>query len=189
MKSSIKIVMLVVCMVFAFGSVWAKDDSKEEKRAEIRAGSKEVLAELYRVQPSAKKAIEKTAGYGVFKNFGMKILVAGGGKGKGMVVENKTGKETFMKMLEVQAGLGMGIKKFNVVFVFENKTVMDEFVNAGWEVGAQTTAAAKTESEGAEFARAISVKPGVWMYQLTDTGLALEVTGKGTKYFKDDELN
>jgi len=27
------------------------------------------------------------------------------------------------------------------------------------------------------------------MYQLTDKGIALELTGKGTKYFKDDELN
>jgi len=35
----------------------------------------------------------------------------------------------------------------------------------------------------------VSVSPGVWMYQLTDKGLALELTGKGTKYFKDDDLN
>jgi hypothetical protein len=37
--------------------------------------------------------------------------------------------------------------------------------------------------------RAVSVSQGVWMYQLTEKGLALEQTGKGTKYFKDDELN
>jgi hypothetical protein len=36
---------------------------------------------------------------------------------------------------------------------------------------------------------AVLVMPGVWMYQLTDKGLALELTGKGTKYYKDDELN
>ena len=189
MRLKAKFVTPLICVIFTFGSAWAKDASKEEQRAEIRAGTKEVLAELYRTQPSAKKAVEKAAGYGVFKNFGMKIFIAGGGKGRGMVVDNKTGKETFMKMLEIQAGLGMGVKKFNVVFVFENQTVMNEFVNAGWEVGAQTTAAAKSETEGTEFARAISVKPGVWMYQLTDTGLALELTGKGTKYFKDDKLN
>jgi len=27
------------------------------------------------------------------------------------------------------------------------------------------------------------------MYQLTDTGLAAEMTGKGTKYYKDSDLN
>ena len=35
----------------------------------------------------------------------------------------------------------------------------------------------------------LSVSPGVWMYQLTDKGLAAEATVKGTKYWKDDDLN
>jgi hypothetical protein len=35
----------------------------------------------------------------------------------------------------------------------------------------------------------MSVSPGIWLYQLTDDGLALELTGKGTKYYKDDDLN
>jgi hypothetical protein len=33
------------------------------------------------------------------------------------------------------------------------------------------------------------VTPGVWLYQLSDEGLAVELTAKGTKYFRDDELN
>ena len=36
---------------------------------------------------------------------------------------------------------------------------------------------------------AASVSPGVWMYQLTDKGLAAEITAKGTKYYRNDELN
>jgi hypothetical protein len=35
----------------------------------------------------------------------------------------------------------------------------------------------------------MSIKPGVWLYQLTDDGLALELTAKGTKYYRDDTLN
>jgi len=31
--------------------------------------------------------------------------------------------------------------------------------------------------------------PGVWLGQLTEDGLALELTVKGTKYYKDDELD
>jgi hypothetical protein len=36
---------------------------------------------------------------------------------------------------------------------------------------------------------AISVSPGVWVYQITDQGLALDATLKGTKYYKNDDLN
>jgi len=66
---------------------------------------------------------------------------------------------------------------------------MDNFVNSGWEFGGQATAAAKSGDQGGAYQGAVQVMPGAWMYQLTDKGLALELTGKGTKYYKDDDLN
>ena len=164
-------------------------DSKEQQRAEVRKTSKQILSELYRVSPSAKGAVASAAGYAVFSNFGLKILVAGGGTGSGIAVNNANKKETFMKMVEVQAGLGFGIKKFRVVFIFETEKALNDFVNSGWEFGGQATAAATDGKSGAAYQGAMSVMPGVWMYQMTDKGLALELTGKGTKYYKDDELN
>jgi len=95
-----------------------------------------------------------------------------------------------MRMAEVQAGLGFGAKNFRLVWVFEKKSDLDRFVNSGWELGAQATASAKVAGQGASvLAGAVSVMPGVWLYQLTDDGLALELTAKGTKYYRDDELN
>jgi lipid-binding SYLF domain-containing protein len=166
----------------------SKEEIKQEK-ADLRKMAKETLDRLYKVQPSAQKAISNSIGYAVFSNFGMKILVAGGGSGKGVVYDKKNKKEIFMKMAEIQAGLGFGVKKFRLVWVFENHKDVDEFINSGWEFGAQTSAAAKAGDKGGAFAGAMSVSPGIWLYQLTDDGLALEFTGKGTKYYKDDELN
>ncbi|MGB8323978.1 MAG: YSC84-related protein [Candidatus Acidiferrum sp.] len=94
-----------------------------------------------------------------------------------------------MKMLEVQAGLGVGVEKFRVIFVFDNKKALEDFVNSGWEFGGQTTAAAKNGDKGAAMAGAVSVSDGVWMYQLTDKGLAADISATGTKYYKDDDLN
>jgi hypothetical protein len=62
-------------------------------------------------------------------------------------------------------------------------------VNSGWQFGGQATAAAKNGDKGAAMVGASSVSDGVWMYQLTDKGLALELTAKSTKYYKDDDLN
>jgi len=119
----------------------------------------------------------------------MKIFVAGSGSGKGLLFDKKNNKEIFMKMIEAQAGLGIGVKKFSVVFVFENHKDVNEFVNSGWEFGGQASAAAKMGDEGGAMQGAMSVSPGVWMYQMTGDGLALELTGKGTKYYKDKDLN
>jgi lipid-binding SYLF domain-containing protein len=95
-----------------------------------------------------------------------------------------------MKMVEVQAGLGLGIDKYRLVWVFERTADLDQFVNQGWELGAQATVTAQAGGQGAQgFAGAVSVMPGVWLYQLSDAGLAVDLTAKGTKYFRDDELN
>jgi len=165
------------------------EESVEEKREKAREMAAETLAKLYELQPSAKTAINRSAGYAVFSNFGLKILVLGSGKGEGLAVNKKTGKETFMKMLELQAGLGIGIKRFRVVFVFKNEGVLNKFINSGWEFGGQSTVAAKLDEEGGAFTGAATVSPGVWIYQITKDGLALELTVKGTKYMKDDKLN
>lgn len=184
----VSIVVLLLAFVVQGNMQTAFADVKKEQ-AEIRAVVKDTLAELYRVQPSAKKAVTGAAGYAVFKNFGTKIFLVGGGGGKGIAVNNKTKKETFMKMLELQTGIGLGVKKFSVIFVFETEQLLNNFVNQGWEFGGQATAAAKMEDEGGSLQGALSVSPGVWMYQLTDAGLAAELTIKGTKYYKDDDLN
>ena len=179
----------IFCFMASSPPSWAASEKIEQQRADIRKMANDTLARLYKTQPSAQKAIKKAAGYAVFSNFGMKILLAGGGSGKGIAVDNKSQQGTFMKMIEVQAGLGMGIKKFRLIFVFDNMSDLDRFINSGWELGGQATAAAQASGEGAALAGAMSVSPGVWLYQLTDDGLALELTAKGTKYYKDDNLN
>ena len=162
---------------------------KEKARADIRKASSSTLSALYKAVPSSKKVVEGSAGYATFSNFGMKILVAGSGSGKGIAINKKSKKDTFMKMVEVQAGLGFGIKKFRVVWVFASEDSLNKFINSGWETGGQATAGAKAGGKGDAYQGAIPVSPGVWVYQLTDKGVALELTAKGTKYYKDDDLN
>lgn len=94
-----------------------------------------------------------------------------------------------MRMAEIQAGLGMGVKKFRLVWVFTTEQAFRDFRDKGWTFGAQATAEAQTGDKGAGLAGALAVGPGVYLYQITDDGLALELTVKGTKYYKDDALN
>jgi lipid-binding SYLF domain-containing protein len=189
MRPGVLCILLLAGGLVVSGPIAAEGASKQQQRADVRKMANETLARLYKVQPSAKAAITQAAGYAVFSNFGMKIFLAGGGSGKGMAVNKATKKETFMKMVEVQAGFGFGVKKFRLVWVFETQEALNPFINSGWELGGQTTAGAQASGKGAAFAGAMAIAPGVWLYQLTGDGLALELTAKGTKYYKDDDLN
>jgi lipid-binding SYLF domain-containing protein len=164
-------------------------DDKAKEQKEIQQMTQKTLQRLYKAQPAAQSAVSHGAGYAVFSNTGVKILFAGSGKGKGVAVDNQTKQEVFMKMVELQAGLGFGVKKFSVIFVFDSDKALNTFINSGWEFGGQATGAATTGTKGASMAGAASVSDGVWMYQMTDKGLAAEITLKGTKYYKDGDLN
>ncbi len=83
----------------------------------------------------------------------------------------------------------MGIKDFNIIFIFDNKTVFDDFQNSGWEANAQADAAAKSGDKGDDITAAMTVAPGVHLYKMTETGVALQATVQGTKYWKDEDLN
>jgi len=185
---------LVVLSALALGATGIRanaamsDKEKTKARGDIDKMEGQILAKLYRIQPGAKKTIENAAGYATFSNFGVKIFFAGSGKGAGVAVA-KNKNRTYMKMFEVQAGLGFGVKKFSLVWVFDNASALDNFIKSGWEIGGQASATAKKGAKGDAYTGAMSVSPGVWLYQMAGDGLALELTGKGTKYYKDDELN
>lgn len=172
-----------------FSNPFGTEKTIPQQRQEILKKSEDTLKALYQVQPKAKEVIEKSIGYATFSNFGMKILIAGGGTGSGVVVQKDGVKPIYMNMAEVQAGLGIGIKSFQNIFVFQTKAALNDFVNSGWTFGGQVTAAAKYETSGSAYQGATTVAPGVLMYQLTDSGLAAEITGKGTKYYKNTDLN
>jgi lipid-binding SYLF domain-containing protein len=172
-----------------FSNPFGSQRTVAQQRQDILKKRDETLKALYKVQPKAKELIEKSVGYATFSNFGMKILIAGGGSGSGVVIQKGGAKPIYMSMAEVQAGLGFGIKSFQNIFVFQTEAAMNEFVNSGWTFGGQVTAAAKYENNGEAYQDAATVAPGVLMYQLTDSGLAAEITGKGTKYYKNTDLN
>lgn len=187
--TTLKKMMVIGLLLFvAAGAAQAQSD-KQAGRAEVRKSTNVVLSKLYKAQPGARKVIAAAPGYAVFSNFGMKIFFAGGGTGNGIAFDRETGQETFMKMMEVQAGLGIGIKKFGLVFVFQDRQSLERFITSGWEASAQSSAEAISDGKGVALKGAVMVSPGVWVYQVAEDGLALDATIKGTKYFRNDDLN
>ena len=193
MKKVLKLTVTLLCLlIFAAGCAGTKSKSQSEKNAardDVRAMTQQTLAQLYQKDPAAKDAVADAAGYAVFSDFGVKVMVMGGAGGKGMAVNNATKQETFMKMKEFQPGLGFGAEKYRLVLIFWNSDAFNEFVTSGWELGGNAMAAAKDKSAGGGAAGAVTFSHGVKLYQLSDTGAIIGVSLTAAKYYKDDELN
>lgn len=182
------IIPILVVALLSASTVSAGDDN-EKKRAKSRKMAAQTLEELNKLQPTSKDAVRKAAGYAVFNNMGTNLLLLSTARGAGIAINNASKQETFMKMISAGAGLGIGVKDYRVVFVFEKAEALNRFLDSGWSGSAQTDAAAKVGKSGAAYSGAVEVDPGVWVYQITKNGLALQLTLQGTKYYKDGDLN
>jgi lipid-binding SYLF domain-containing protein len=181
-------VALLSCTTMPFSQPMSQSQI-EEQRASVRDMASQTLSQVYQQYPNARHTVEKAAGYGVFSNFGIKFLYMGSATGHGIVKNNATGQETYMKMFELQPGYGFGAQQFKVVFVFANQTVLNSFVSSGWEFGGSAAAAAQTSTQGGGNELGVPVSPGVTMYQISGTGAVVGVSITGAKYYKDDALN
>jgi lipid-binding SYLF domain-containing protein len=182
-------VVPVLTLTLLAGSTARAKETNQQKRDNIQKMATETLDNLYKIHPAARADVQKSAGYAVFDNMGVHLLLVSTAHGSGVAVNSQTKQDTYMKMISAGAGLGVGVKDYRVVFVFENQNALQHFLDSGWEGSAQADAAAKTSKEGQAYSGASEMAPGVWVYQITKEGLALQVTLQGTKYYKDDSLN
>jgi hypothetical protein len=77
----------------------ARAATREQRQAAIRQMARQTLESVYTVRAEARASVAKVAGHAVLSDFGMKILIAGGGTGCGAAVKTASGKETFLRML------------------------------------------------------------------------------------------
>jgi len=160
----------------------------EERRVAIQDMRNEVLNELYTIKPDTRVQIGSASGYAVFSNANINLILASFGGGIGVVHNNQSGNDTYMRMGEVGLGVGAGVKDFRAVFVFHDDAALDRFLDVGISVGGQADAAAKAGDLGAAVGGE-AVVDNVTVYQLTQSGLALQATVKGTRYWQDSNLN
>lgn len=111
------------------------------------------------------------------------------GKGLGVVYDNKTKTPIFMNAIRAGTGPGVGYKSIRGVLIFANETVYKQFTTIGLQVSASGGALLKVAGKGTQASKAVSLIPGVSLYQLVDTGLVLQANWGATEFLKDPNLN
>jgi lipid-binding SYLF domain-containing protein len=184
-----KIILSLVAIVILAGCGPKGNLTIAEKRQVVIDMEKETLERLYREAPETKEKIQKAVGYGTFSNANVNLILVSAGGGYGSVIDNTTGKRTYMKMALGGVGLGLGAKDYRVVMIFRDKATLTKFLESGWDFGAHADAAAKAGETGGEVSGEGDIISGIEVFTMTETGLALQATVAGTKYWKDDKLN
>ncbi len=185
-------VLGAVAFALGTGTLAAQEKTEAEwntqkidaKRSQIDATAGAALDQLLKSNPAAKELYEKAYGWAAFDNLKLGFFFSGGG-GKGVAVQKKGNKRTYMSMGSAGFGLAFGGKKYQVVFLFQDSRTFNNFVNSGWTAQGAANATAGTANVGGQ----TGFVNGMAIYQISGTGLMANVDLAGTKYFKDKDLN
>ncbi len=161
-----------------------KSLKRDSKAAKIDEAAEEALLTLFAENPKTRELYLRSYGWAVFDNLKLAFGVSGGG-GNGVAVAREIGEATYMKMGTVGVGVGLGIKKYQVVFFMQDSQTFDNFVNKGWQ--ADAGAGAVAGKAGVEVMT--DFVNGLAVYQLTEKGLMANADIAGTKYWKNKKRN
>jgi lipid-binding SYLF domain-containing protein len=157
-----------------------------ETRAKLDAMAEATLARLFAEEPGSRDLFDRSAGYAVFDKREASFYVVAG-YGRGVAVDAKTGERVYMKMATTGAGMGFGLGGFasQLVILFENSAVFENFVVNGLDAGAEVGAMAGEEKDRL----ALGFNEGKAVFVLTGKGWKVSAKLTGSRYWPDETLN
>ena len=191
MKNLIQVTLAALILAVAAAPAAAqKKDSQHLTPAEKQAAQEvrlkmaaDGLDKLYKLQPEARQAVEKAVGYAVFDITSIYAILFVGQKGTGVLIDNATKKPTFMTSARAGTGPGVGKQRVYQVFVFKSKDAMKQFTLTGG-LGGDVSGSVSTGTGGS----VRSFNPSVDIYQVPESGMAVQASWGGTVYSVDTQL-
>jgi len=188
------VVLLLSSLVFSGFTTYntqsaEKIKTKLTKRKEIRSLSKKTLNIFYKKNNKVRYQLQNSYGYAVFNNFGINLAVITSENGVGLAHNNRTGHDTFMKMVSGGLGVGLGIRNFKTIFLFKTKESYANFIEGSWAGDAQFDIAFKANGAGGGTNGAVSPSSDITIYKLVDNGLSIGLNYQEAKYSINEELN
>jgi lipid-binding SYLF domain-containing protein len=191
-RSILLAVFLSTVLAVSVGCRTPEGDTNAEKRSHINKTNTVILNAIYAGQPGAKAQVANSVGYATFSTIEMKAMIVGSGNGYGLATDRRTGKTTYVNVRKLHVGFGAGIQNLQVLLIFNKKENFDGLLAGGWTFGGGADAALKTsdeEEEVVDMGMQASLEADPIVYQLTEKGIALGVTGEGLKINVDEDLN
>jgi hypothetical protein len=80
-------------------------------------------------------------------------------RGAGIAINSKKQERNLHEDGSAGAGLGLAVKDYRVIFVFENDQALAQFLDSGWSGSAPADAAAKAGDKGSAQSGALERSP------------------------------
>ena len=161
MKFPARLMALTLTLLLAL-SVTAFAKSADQQRAEIQELQTKALENLYDLTPNAHEVLDNCYGYATISATGSQFGLLGGAHGRGLAVNKMTGARVYMKMEAYQLGIGLGVKEYDLIFVFGSQHAWESFISGKFKVGGSAEASATDGYSGGAIEGADIVAKDTW---------------------------
>lgn len=167
--------------------LFSSNDTPDDARSMLDATAERSLARLFEEQPDAKALFDQSAGYAVFDVRKVTLVGFSGGAGRGVAVDQESGRRIYMKMTTAGVGLALGIGGFEsqLVVAFEDGAAFNSFVTQGFDASANAGAMVGDEKSDIE----IEFRDGRAVFVLTNKGWRVAASATGSTFWPDEDLN
>jgi lipid-binding SYLF domain-containing protein len=152
-----------------------KGDTVAEQRAFADHRRDESLAALCEDHSDLKEQLAKSAGYVVFNNFSLHVGLISFATGHGVLTDNATKKETYLKWKRLTIGPGIAAKGMYGVVLFDDAKTVEKFAKGPWVTGGQGELGFVFGDFGGALELAWLYNGHAKAYYTTHTGVALEL--------------
>ena len=189
MKKYINLFIVVLALVFLSGCLSPSGNNFAEQKENAQIMREDAVKHFIKSDVRFRALIQNAAGYAIFNATGVDLFLFSSESGWGVLYNRQDDHYKYMKLYSIGAGLGLGVRDFRSLYVFNTEKDIQYFLDHGWFLGAQANAALKFDYGGAGAAVAYEISPGITLYKLNKTAVILHATIQGTKIWGNSDLN
>jgi hypothetical protein len=148
MWSRIVVIVTLCISISPFSSSLAETNEREGERQAIDQMAEDVLTVLFREIDSSYAFFEEAYGYAIFDKFSLSLSKSPGGMG--VLVEIDSGKRQYLDLGTGGINLGLGVRQYQAVFLFEAEDDLRAFASKGSRAESSSQGSALEPDSGDE---------------------------------------
>ena len=184
-KFAISLILMTLVIFLASSSIGLAEESADRLRNQLDRISFDVLNRMYNKFPETYNEVGDAYAYCTISSSSVKLGRWDSDHGRGVAVNNVTGKKVYVKMHEVKIGLNIGAKEYDLLFIITDETAWKKFVSGKIKFDTEVIDGVN----GDDYNDAKNIADGVYFYQLDKKGLPLDLTLKDAKISPIRSLN
>ena len=186
-KNTIYRLLVILLALFSLqGCAQLSVEEKEDARLALDKMAEKTVAELLKSNDDLEEKFKHSVGYMVTNWKTTKVPVVGGGSGDGVIVDQKTGHHTYVKVKRFDIGGGMGARSYKNLVLIKDAKFLKDLQEGKWnfEAGAEVAAGTAGTAGGSSGADS-----GYKVYMLLDGGGSATATVRAIRVNLDTSLN